>query len=226
MDIEEACEDACESIEFERIPPERLAQPGAGWPVSVTHQLRTLYSQLTHKRRNKRAQLLQVIQSLSAMLQLDGPTCAAPCMPASPDEASASSGAVCSSACAPHGHVSAPPSQLSQQVRRMRPTGTSLKQNMAEGFDSAMYQLEELYCDRDAEAPPPGEFELRLRFWHQVCDLPAEIHERMQTLRKWRNASLHRDDSVWQRNGPRTAEAASLHLSALQSAIDQVRVAR
>ena len=69
-----------------------------------------------------------------------------------------------------------PASQLSLQVRRMRPksgadaavdvdgtgaTVQSVQRNVAEAFDTLMRRLNELYQPRDAEAP--REFDARLR---------------------------------------------------------------
>jgi interleukin-1 receptor-associated kinase 1 len=170
VDIEEACEEACgENMEFDTIPAQLLAQPGADWPASVADELRQLYSKLTHKRRNKRASLPQAMEALTAILRLNGQPCVAT-QPSAPQPSASATGS--SPVYTPPGSAFAPPSQLSQQVRRLRPAGASLRQNVAEGFDSLMYQLEELYSDSDAEAPPRGEFEERLRHWHQASAGP------------------------------------------------------
>ena len=96
----------------------------------------------------------------------------------------------------------------------------SLQRNVAEAFDNVMRRLDDLYHSRDAEAP--RDFESRLHFWRDVCGLPAEAHSQLQTLRVWRNASLHHDAGQWQRKGPRSAQSASEHLAALCSTIDRL----
>ena len=194
----EACEDIDEYIKFEDIPPERLSQPDARWPALVAEKLKQLYLKLTLSRRKKRMLLPEVLQALRTLLQDAPPATEAASVP--------------DSAYAPPSQ----PSQFSKQVRRLRPAGASLKQNVSEAFDSLMYRLEEHYGHRDIDAPPRGEFERRLRFWHERCGLPKQIYGRMQTLRRWRNASLHRDDEVWEREGPQSAAEASEHISALE----------
>ena len=123
-------------------------------------------------------------------------------------------------------------SQLSLQVRRMRPASAptaaaegsaapaeaSVQRNVAEAFDNVMRRLDELYHSRDADAP--RDFERRLHYWRDVCGLPAEAHSQLQTLRVWRNASLHHDAGQWQRTGPHSAQAASEYLAALSSSVD------
>ena len=96
----------------------------------------------------------------------------------------------------------------------------SLQRNVAEAFDNVMRRLDKLYESRDADAPP--DFEPRLHFWRDECGLPAEAHSQLQTLRIWRNASLHRDAGQWQRKGPPSAQAASEHLAALWSTVDRL----
>ena len=73
---------------------------------------------------------------------------------------------------------------------------------------------------RDADAP--REFERRLHFWRDECGLPSEAHSQLQTLRIWRNASLHHDADQWRQKGPSSAQAASEHLAALSSAVDRL----
>ena len=41
----------------------------------------------------------------------------------------------------------------------------------------------------------------------------------MQTLRVWRNASLHKDEERWRVDGPRGAAEASLLITALADAV-------
>ena len=100
----------------------------------------------------------------------------------------------------------------------------SLQRNVAEAFDNVMRRLDKLYESRDADAPP--DFEPRLHFWRDECGLPAEAHSQLQTLRIWRNASLHRNAGQWQRKGPPSAQAASEHLAALWSTVDRLCSAR
>ena len=79
----------------------------------------------------------------------------------------------------------------------------SVQWNVAEAFDTLMRRLDELYHSRDADAP--CEFERRLHFWRDECGLPSEAHSHLQTLRIWRNASLHHDADQWRQKGPSTA---------------------
>ena len=220
VDIEEACCEACEDIDenirFEDISVERLAQSGAGWPAVVAGKIKQLYLQLTLKRRAKRLALATLLQSLQALLEADGSV--------TPTE-SVGNGA-------PDTLPKTTP--LSMQVRQMRPAAAATRQtdaaeasaeasvqrNVAEAFDTLMRRLDDLYHSRDAEAP--RDFERRLHFWRDVCGLPAEAHSQLQTLRVWRNASLHHDAGQWQRKGPRSEQAASEHLAALCSTVDQL----
>ena len=213
----EACEDIDENIRFEDIPVERLAQTGAGWPAGVTDKLKHCYLQLTLKRRTKRLPLAMLLQSLGALLEAGG----------SVQTPTQSVGNL-----APDTLQETTP--LSLQVRRMRPAAAvtrqadaaeataeaSVQRNVAEAFDTVMRRLSELYLSRDADAP--RDFERRLHFWRDVCGLPAAAHSQLQTLRVWRNASLHHDAGQWQRAGPHSAQAASQFLVALSSTIDRL----
>ena len=69
------------------------------------------------------------------------------------------------------------------------------------------------------EADAPKEFDLRLRYWHTVCGLPADAHTRLQKLRIWRNASLHHDQQRWASEGPRSAKEASEYLAQLEACV-------
>ena len=216
----EACEDIDENIRFEDIPAERLAQAGAGWPAEVADKIKQCYLQLTTRRRAKRLALATLLQSLRALLEADG----------SVQVATESVGNL-----APDTPQKI--SQLSLQVRRMRPAlaptpqtdaaeasaapaEASVQRNVAEAFDNVMRRLDELYHSRDADAP--RDFERRLHFWRDVCGLTAEAHSQLQTLRVWRNASLHRDAGQWQQKGPPSAQAASQYLAALWSTVDRL----
>ena len=218
VDLEEVCCEACEDIDenirFEDIPLERLAQSGAGWPAGVADKIKQCYLQLTLKRRAKRLTLATLLQSLRALLEADG------------------------SVQTPAESVGNLPSEtlqrttpLSLQVRRMRPAAAatsqadesaeaSVQRNVAEAFDTVMRRLDDLYHSRDADAP--RDFERRLHYWRDVCGLPAEAHSQLQTLRVWRNASLHHDAGQWQRKGPHSAQAASEYLTALWSTVDRL----
>ena len=221
VDIEEACCEACEDIgdnfQFADIPEERLAQANAGWPASVAGELKQCYMQLTNKRRTKRLPLAKLLQSLRALLETGG----------SMQTATEVVGTLATDAL----QKSTP---LSLQVRRMRPAAAATRQtdaaeasavasvqrNVAEAFDTVVRRLSELYHSRDADAP--REFERRLHFWRDECGLPSEAHSQLQTLRIWRNASLHRDADQWRQKGPSSAQAASEHLAALSSAVDRL----
>ena len=220
IDLEEVCCEACEDIDenirFEDIPAGRLAQAGAGWPAEVADKIKQCYLQLTTRRRAKRLALATLLQSLRALLEADGSV-------PPPTESVGN--------LAPELQKATP---LSLQVRRMRPASAptpqtdateasseaSVQRNVAEAFDNVMRRLDELYHSRDADAP--RDFERRLHFWRDVCGLPAEAHSQLQTLRVWRNASLHRDAGQWQRKGPPSAQAASQYLAALWSTVDHL----
>ena len=224
IDLEEVCCEACEDIDenirFEDIPAGRLAQAGAGWPAEVADKIKQCYLQLTTGRRAKRLALATLLQSLRALLEADGsvPTPTESVGNLAPDTLQKTT-------------------PLSLQVRRMRPASAptaqtdaaeasaapaeaSVQRNVAEAFDNVMRRLDELYHSRDADAP--RDFERRLHFWRDVCGLPAEAHSQLQTLRVWRNASLHRDAGQWQRKGPPSAQAASQYLAALWSTVDRL----
>jgi len=218
IDLEEVCCEACEDIDenirFEDIPAERLAQSGAGWPAEIAGKIKQCYLQLTTKRRAKRLALAMLLQSLRALLEADGSV-------QTPTESVGN--------LAPDTLQTTTP--LSLQVRRMRPAAAatpqtnepasaSVQRNVAEAFDTVMRRLSELYHSRDADAP--RDFERRLHFWHEVCGLPSEAHSQLQTLRVWRNASLHHDAEQWQQKGPRSAQAASQYLTALWSTVDRL----
>ena len=214
----EACEDIDEDIRFEDIPAERLAQADAGWPAEVAGKIKQCYLQLTMtERRAKRLTLATLLQSLRALIEPGG----------SVQTATADS----VGDLAPATLQTAASTPLSQQVRRMRPAAVpstpqtdaaeaSLQRNVAEAFDNVMRRLDKLYESRDADAP--RDFEPRLHFWRDECGLPAAAHSQLQTLRIWRNASLHRDAGQWQRKGPPSAQAASEHLAALWSTVDRL----
>ena len=218
VDLEEVCCEACEDIDenirFEDIPLERLAQSGAGWPAGVADKIKQCYLQLTLKRRAKRLTLATLLQSLRALLEADGSV-------QTPAESLGNLASDTLQRTTP----------LSLQVRRMRPAAAatsqtdesaeaSVQRNVAEAFDTVMRRLDDLYHSRDADAP--RDFERRLHFWRDVCGLPAEAHSQLQTLRVWRNASLHHDAGQWQRKGPHSAQAASEYLAALWSTVDRL----
>ena len=221
VDIEEVCCEACEDISedigFADIPVERLAQPDAGWPVEVAGKIKHFYVQLTNRRRTKRLTLAKLLHALRALLEAGGSVQAAtePVGALAPDTLQKTT-------------------PLSLQVRRMRPAAAathqtdvaeaseeaSVQRNVAEAFDTVMRRLSDLYHSRDADAP--RDFERRLHFWRDVCGLPTEAHSQLQTLRVWRNASLHHDADQWRQKGPSSAQAASEYLAALSSAVDRL----
>ena len=173
--------------------------------------------QLTNRRRTKRLTLAKLLHSLRALLEAGG-SVQAPTEPV---------GTLASATLQKH-------TPLSLQVRRMRPAAAftrqadaaeasaeaSVQRNVAEAFDTVMCRLSELYHSRDADAP--RDFERRLHFWRDTCGLPAEAHSQLQTLRVWRNASLHHDVGQWQQKGPSSAQAASEYLAALSSSVDRL----
>ena len=62
-------------------------------------------------------------------------------------------------------------------------------------------------------------FQKQIHLWYQEHGLPGKVHEQMQTLRVWRNASVHKDEERWRADGPRGAAEASLLITALADAI-------
>ena len=81
-----------------------------------------------------------------------------------------------------------------------------LCQKASEGFKLMMRRLDGVYGPRMAGAgllSPPDDFKDRLEHWRDHCGLPRDLHERMQRLRMWRNASEHGDAQRWRREGPR-----------------------
>ena len=51
-------------------------------------------------------------------------------------------------------------------------------------------------------APAPSDFKERIDYWPDKCGLPRDMHDGMQRLRVWRNASEHRDAQRWRAEGP------------------------
>ena len=72
-------------------------------------------------------------------------------------------------------------------MRRAGAPEESLLRNVSEAFDSCMRRLDELYKARRGHVP--SDFFERINFWATECALPPEVHERMHTLRIWRNAA-------------------------------------
>ena len=62
----------------------------------------------------------------------------------------------------------------------------------------------------------------RIDHYHKSFGLPEEVRSRMQTLRIWRNASLHHNDARWARDGPASADEASRHIAELEARIRAV----
>ena len=92
-----------------------------------------------------------------------------------------------------------------------------MKRNVSEAFDGCMRRLDRLY--ESGRASAPSDFFERIDHWHVSCGLPEEVRSRMQTLRIWRNASLHHNEERWATDGPRSAEAASRHIAKLDALI-------
>ena len=62
-------------------------------------------------------------------------------------------------------------------------------------------------------------FQEQIHLWYQERGLPGEVRGQMQTLRVWRNASLHKDEQRWRADGPCGAAEASLLITALANAV-------
>ena len=219
IDIQDAC---CEALEeegdvvdeedegprFEDIAGSRLAQCGAGWPPVVADGLKHLYTKLTKKPRAKRIALTKALEKLQALLNVSS----------AQDEAAGTG--------APSAAVQAyVPSPLTLQVRAMRPaTSDPLKKHVIDAFHSLMDRLGQHFITRDAEAPQRGEFMNRLRFWHERCGMPADVHDRMQKLRIWRNAADKLDHAKWvKEGGPSSRDVAEQYLAQLSADIEQMR---
>ena len=93
----------------------------------------------------------------------------------------------------------------------------SVKRNVGDSFDLYMRRLDGLLGSNRAGAP--SDFLERIDQYHKSCGLPEEVRSRMQTLRIWRNASLHHDDARWARDGPGSADEASRHIAELDARI-------
>jgi hypothetical protein len=124
-----------------------------------------------------------------------------------------------------------------------------LSQKASEGFKLMMRRLEAAYggaaygaaacggaaygarqaepggAGRGAPPPPPlpDDFKERLDHWRDYCGLPRELHERMQRLRIWRNASEHGDAQRWRREGPRDEGELEQMLKAVDTLAEQIR---
>ena len=112
------------------------------------------------------------------------------------------------------------PSPLSVQVRAMRQVDgrdQSVQRNVSEAFDAFMRRVDEIYSASSPHAP--AEFDRRINYWHATCGMPGETRTLLQTLRIWRNASLHHDAARWARDGPRSEKEASQHLARLESLV-------
>ena len=62
-------------------------------------------------------------------------------------------------------------------------------------------------------------FQEQIHLWYKEHGLPGQVRGQMQTLRVWRNASLHKDEERWRADGPRGAAEASLLITALANAV-------
>ena len=111
------------------------------------------------------------------------------------------------------------------QVRGLRGAEApeqSVKRNVGDAFDLYMRRLECLFESIRAGASP--DFLERIDHYHKSCGLPEVVRSRMQTLRIWRNASLHHDDARWARDGPGSADEASRHIAELDARICALEV--
>ena len=79
-----------------------------------------------------------------------------------------------------------------------------LQRNASNAFDALMRRLDTLHVARAVDAPT--DFRERLDFWLKACALPQPLHQRMQRLRVWRNASEHHDSQRWRLEGPKSAD--------------------
>ena len=124
----------------------------------------------------------------------------------------------------PHSAAAAAPavaglSPLSLQLRGMRRAvdgkQLSVQRNVSQAFQLFMHRLEKRY--ESVRAETPTDFLARIDYWHDACNLAPEIHARLHRLRIWRNASEHRDEQRWARDGPRSDAEASLLIDELES---------
>ena len=100
-------------------------------------------------------------------------------------------------------------------MRRANAPEESVQRNVSEAFDGFMRRLDALFSSHEADVPK--EFDLRLRYWHTACGLPADTHTLLQKLRVWRNASVHHDQQRWASEGPRSSQEASEYLRQLEA---------
>ena len=111
------------------------------------------------------------------------------------------------------------------QVRGLRGAEApeqSVKRNVRDAFDLYMRRLDSLFESNRTGAP--SDFLERIDHYHKSSGLPEEVRSRMQTLRIWRNASLHHDDARWAKDGPGSADEASRHIAELDARIRALQV--
>ena len=217
--IEDSIAEEHDADRFEDVPAEKMAQPNMGWPSPVASAIKKLYTGLCLARKGRRVPLQQVVEKLTSLL--DGQTEPEAAQAAAPEAAGAGTcGSAGASSAAAQPYV---PSPLTMQVRAMRPaTVDPVKKHVIDAFHSLMDRLGQQHIARDAEAPPRGEFKLRLHFWHEACGMPSDVHNRMQTLRKWRNAADKLDDARWaSEGGPSSRDAAEQFLVQLSADVDK-----
>jgi serine/threonine protein kinase len=209
VDIEDEIEDDNGDLPFGEVPAAQMADPGAGWPVEVATEIKRLYVGLCVVRKKHQLKLVEVQRALQALLQ------------SAPQAGEAWQGdaqSTVENAVAAGSSLPAP-SPLSLQVRNMRHSDRShdsVQRNVSEAFQSFIRRLDALYQSERA-ARAPSDFKDRIDFWRDACGLPANVHASMQRLRIWRNASEHQDEQRWLREGPRSAEAVSTHIAALDA---------
>ena len=192
---------------FGEIPPASLADPSVGWPASVCDVLVPIVLS-TEKEpslcNQKKARRLPLAQALERIEQLESTagaveTDAAATAPPEPFKASSSRGASyvpseVSKLVLDIGRKAAGHDGATERVRR-------LQQKTSEGFKGLMARLD--HANTACAADAPDGFEERLRYWHARHAIPHALHERLQTLRTWRNASEHGDDARWRAHGPK-----------------------
>ena len=210
VDIEDAIADEHDAIAFADVPADKLAEPGAGWPLAVAAAIKELYTGLCLMRKKHRLPLAKVVQTLASLLQADAP-------PAAQQQGEASHATAAPAAPAAQAVVASPAhTPLSLQVRGLRGgegPERSVQRNVSDAFDRHMRRLDSLF--ESSRASAPSDFFECIDYWHASCGLPDDVRSCMQTLRIWRNASLHHDDQRWAKDGPHSADEASRHIAEL-----------
>jgi hypothetical protein len=211
VDIEEEIEGDHDERPFNEIPGISLAEAGLGWPAAVADEVKALYTGLCIARKRNQLKLPAVLASLHSLLQnAPGGSEASKANAAPPTAAEDTRTQLDASA--------VEQSPLSLQVRGMRRANgseQSMQVNVSVAFGSMIRRLDALYHSAQA----PADFVDRIDYWRTACSLPSDVHQKLHTLRIWRNASLHHDEQRWAHEGPRGAEAASRLIAELDARI-------